>query len=62
MSVLQLDLGVGRTLAGLHGLRLDRDPQPALVLDDVAGANLVAVDFHGMPCESGIWSGPPLRT
>src|SRR5690606_5109868 len=45
-EILELDLGEGAALAGLHVLRLDRSPQAALVLDDVARANLVAVDLH----------------
>jgi hypothetical protein len=45
-DVLKLDLEIGTALArlGVHGL--DRAPELALVLDDVAGLNGVAVDLH----------------
>ena len=50
-QVFELDLGVGRPFSGLHMLGLDGDPQPILVLDDVAGTDLVAVDLHGSSME-----------
>ena len=48
-GIFELDLRVSRTLAGFHRLRLDRDPQRPFVLDHIAGTNLIAIDFHGMP-------------
>ena len=47
-EVLQLDLIVGGPLAGLHRLRLHRHPERAVMLDDVAGPDFVAVDLHLM--------------
>src|SRR5690606_35633480 len=53
-EVLQFDLVVGAALAGLHRIGLDRDPQAAIMLDDVAGSDFVAVDLgHG--ALSGEW-------
>src|SRR3546814_8115364 len=46
-DVAQLDLHESAALAGLHVLGLDRAPQAALMLDDVAGPDRVAVDLHG---------------
>ena len=45
-QVFQFDLRVGRTLAGLHCVHLDRYPERILMLDDIAGADFIAVDFH----------------
>src|SRR4029450_1746994 len=50
--VLELDLRVSRSFAGLHVLRLHRYPEPAFVLDHVAGSDFVAVDLHGALGES----------
>jgi hypothetical protein len=44
-QVLELDLIVRAALAGLHMVGPDRHPQPAIVLDDVAGTDFVAVDL-----------------
>ena len=46
-EVLQFDLCESAALAGLHVLDLNRRPEAALVLDDVAGTDFVAVDLHG---------------
>jgi hypothetical protein len=51
-DVLELDLQVGAALAGLGVLDLDGAPQAALVLDDVAGTDGVAVDLHGAEVRS----------
>src|SRR3546814_9348076 len=45
-DVLQLALQVGAALAGLGVLDLHSAPQAALVFDDVARADRVAVDLH----------------
>jgi hypothetical protein len=44
-QVLQLDLVVGAALAGLDGVGSDRHPQAAIMLDDVAGTDFVAIDL-----------------
>ena len=50
-NVLELYLRKGAALAGLNLLQLDRTHQSALVLDDIAGADGVTVDFHDYnPC------------
>jgi hypothetical protein len=55
-QVLQFDLVEGAALAGLDRLRLHRHPETAIVLDDHAGLDFVAVDFHETcPC------GPQFR-
>ncbi len=47
-EVLQLHLGKGTALAGLHDIDLHRDPQPAVMLQHVAGPDFVAIDLgHG---------------
>ena len=51
-QVLQLDLVVGAALAGLDRVGPDRHPEAAIVLDDVAGTDFVAVDL-GHVCFSG---------
>src|SRR3546814_18351005 len=56
-DVLQLALQVGAALAGLGVLDLHSAPQAALVFDDVARADRVAVDLHeGIVRERG-WPG-----
>src|SRR3546814_17670266 len=58
-DVLQLALQVGAALAGLGVLDSHRAPQPALVLDDVAGADRVAVDIlWGLVRNMGGPTGP----
>ena len=44
-QVLQFDLVVGAALAGLDVIGPDRHPQAAIMLDDVAGTDFVAVDL-----------------
>ena len=45
-DILQFRLQIGAALAGLGMRDLDCAPQPALMLDDIAGANGIAVDLH----------------
>src|SRR5208337_3174595 len=45
-EVLQLDLIISGALARLHRLGFDRDPEAIVVLDHIAGANFVAINFH----------------
>ena len=47
-DVLQLDLQEGAALARLHMLGLHGAPEAALMFNDVAGANGIAVDLHGV--------------
>ena len=47
-QVLELDLLVGRPLAGLDVLGPDHAPQPVLVLEHVARADLVGADLHDL--------------
>src|SRR5204863_3161027 len=50
-DVLQLDLVVGRPLAGLHRSGLDRGPERAVVLDHHAGPDIAAADLgHARRC------------
>ena len=44
-DVLELDLVVGRALAGLHRAGLDRGPERAVVLDHHARPNVAAADL-----------------
>src|SRR3546814_6080565 len=46
----------GAALAGLDELDLEDVPEPAVVLDDVAGTNEIGVDLHGFSRFSG-WAG-----
>ncbi len=46
-DVLELDLQIGPALAWLGVLDLDRSPETALMLDDVARTDGVAVYLHG---------------
>ena len=52
-QVLQLDLIIGAALAGLDMVALDRRPEAALMLDDIARTDFVAVDFH--VCSFGVF-------
>ncbi len=55
-DVLHLDLGEGAALAGLDVADLHRDPESAVVLEDIAGPDLVAIDLrHGIcPIHSSV--------
>ena len=46
LHVFHLDPGKSAPLAGLHVLHLDGGPKRILMLQHIAGANFVAVDFH----------------
>src|SRR6185436_15189253 len=50
-DVLELDLVIGRALAGFHRAGLDRGPERAVVLDHHAGPDVAAADFgHARRC------------
>ena len=50
-NVLELDLVVGRALAGFHRAGLDRGPERAVVLDHHAGPDVAAADLrHARRC------------
>ena len=46
-QIPELDLGKGATLAGLHQLALEDDPQLTLMLQDVAWFEIDGVNLHG---------------
>ena len=58
-QVLQLDLSKGAALAGLDVGGLNRDPQAAVMGDDVTGFDGVAVDLHDGSRVSTGWDSPP---
>ncbi len=55
-QVLQLDLVVGRALAGLHRAGLDRGPERAVVLDHHAGPDVAAADLGHESCRFAVRS------
>src|SRR5208282_2900794 len=50
LEVAHLDLDEGAALAGRDDLDLEHGPLPAVVLDDVAGADQVGLELHGLLC------------
>src|SRR5262249_36616372 len=53
-ELLELDLQIGTPVPHLDDMHLRRAPEFSVALDDIAGAEFVAVDFHG-------WSGNAFR-
>ena len=65
-DVLELDLQEGAPIAHLDDMHLRRAHQAALILDDVSGAEFVAVDLHDWVSRKAArnltaWAGPRNR-